>query len=241
MIKAVFFDFYNTLVRFWPPVEEIQVAACDELGISVDKESVRQGYTVADDFFNRENARHSLARRSPERRSRFFAEYEQRILRGAGLEVTLDLAQQIWDMTTRIPKDFALFDDVVPALKALKKRGYKLGVLSNLNRDMGPLVQRLALDRYLDFCITSQEAGAEKPHPPIFLAALARAGVAPQEAAHVGDQYHSDVEGARGVGMIPLLLDRDDRHGGHNDCWRIRSLTEIDALLLAKQPESSDG
>ena len=24
MIKAVSFDFYNTLVRFWPPLEEIQ-------------------------------------------------------------------------------------------------------------------------------------------------------------------------------------------------------------------------
>ena len=40
MIKAVSFDFYNTLVRFWPPLEEIQQAACHELGLSVQEDDM---------------------------------------------------------------------------------------------------------------------------------------------------------------------------------------------------------
>ena len=55
MIKAVSFDFYNTLVRFWPPLEEIQQAACHELGLKVREEAITQGYAVADVLFNREN------------------------------------------------------------------------------------------------------------------------------------------------------------------------------------------
>ena len=40
MIKAVSFDFYNTLVRFWPPLEEIQQAACHELGLTVEEDAI---------------------------------------------------------------------------------------------------------------------------------------------------------------------------------------------------------
>ena len=48
MIKAVSFDFYNTLVRFWPPLEGIQQAACHELGLTVQEEEIIHGYAVAD-------------------------------------------------------------------------------------------------------------------------------------------------------------------------------------------------
>jgi FMN phosphatase YigB (HAD superfamily) len=47
------------------------------------------------------------------------------------------------------------------------------------------------------------------------------------EAIHVGDQYHSDIVGAKGVGISPLLLDRDGFWESINDCPRIRSLSEI--------------
>ena len=43
MIKAVSFDFYNTLVRFWPPLEEIQRAACHELGLTVREDAITHG------------------------------------------------------------------------------------------------------------------------------------------------------------------------------------------------------
>ena len=55
MIKAISFDFYNTLVRFWPGLEEIQQVACWELGINVSKEGIGRGYSKADVYFNRAN------------------------------------------------------------------------------------------------------------------------------------------------------------------------------------------
>jgi len=237
MIKAVFFDFYNTLVRFWPPLDEIQQASCQELGLRVSKEGINRGYALADVYFNQENERRPLALRTETERLDFFARYEQLILEHAGLPVSLGLAKQIWQIAISVPKDFVPFEDVVPALARLHERGYRLGILSNLRRDMTLLSQQLGLAPYLDFCISSTEAGAEKPHPPIFLAALKRASVAPGEAVHVGDQHRSDVLGARAVGIHPVLIDRDGWHPKLDDCPRIASLRELESLL-ANAPDS---
>ena len=237
MIKAISFDFYNTLVQFWPPLSEIQQAACQELGISVAKEGIDQGYSVADVYFNQENADGPLALRNEENRLSFFARYEQIILENAGVPVSLGLAEQIWKMAMSVPKDFIPFDDAIPALAALHSDGYRLGVLSNLRRDMGALCQRLGLSPYLDFCISAEDAGAEKPHPPIFLAALEQMSADPNETVHVGDQYGSDVLGARAVGMHSVLLDRGGWNTKVNDCPKISSLSELHGLL-AEAPQS---
>ena len=183
---------------------------------------------------SRENAENPLADRSLQERDRFFAEYERLILEGAGLDVSLQLAHQVWQMAIQVPKDLDLFDDVVPALELLKRRGIVLGVISNLRRDMGELCKQLRLKPYLDFCVTSWEAGAEKPHTPIFLAALQRARVSANEAVHVGDQYQADVEGARAVGIRPVLLDREGWYQNVNDCSRIATLPQLDQLLGEK-------
>ena len=231
MGKAVFLDFYNTLARFWPPLDEIQQASCKELGLQVTKVDIRQGYVLADDFMSSENAAKPLADRSPQQRESFFAAYEQMVLKGAGVNVSIQLARQVWQIASQVPKDFVLFDDVLPALDRVKKRGVTLGILSNLRRDMVSLCKKLGMAPYVSFCVTSAEAGGEKPHPPIFLAALKQANVSPWEAVHVGDQYKADVEGARAVGIIPVLLDREGWYKNVNDCYRIPSLSELDPLL----------
>ena len=237
MIKAISFDFYNTLVRFWPPLDEIQQAACQELGINVSKCAIGQGYAAADVFFNQENANSPISLRPHDDRQAFFARYEQIIMENASVPVSLDLARQIWKLTQSVPKDFIPFDDVIPALAALSSEGYRLGVLSNLRRDVDLMCQRLGLSPYLDFCISAAEAGAEKPHPPIFLAALKQMSTDPGETVHVGDQYCSDVMGARAVGIHPVLLDRGGWNPKVSDCPKIASLAELHGLL-AEAPQS---
>jgi putative hydrolase of the HAD superfamily len=231
MIKLISFDFYNTLARFWPPLDTIQQSACRELGLNVSKAGIDEGYAVADVFFNAENARRSLSDRTEAERLDFFAEYEQILLKTAGLSVSRELAKQVWQMAIVAPKDFIAFDDTIPALAALKKKGYYLGVLSNLRRDMAHMCSNLGMAPYLDFCINSEEAGAEKPYPELFLAALERVSATPEETVHVGDQYRADVLGARGVGMHAVLIDRGGWQQDIKDCARIAGLDELGALL----------
>lgn len=231
MIKAVFFDFYNTLAYFWPPVQDIQAAACKQVGLYVEKEGILKGYAKADELFSRENHDRPLYLRSEEERNRFFSRYEQMILQGAGLDVSLALAESVWKVGATVPKSFALFGDVASTLTKLKEMGLATGVLSNLAEPLPPIVTSLGIDDRLDVLVTSLEVGAEKPDPRMFEAALKKVGILPNEAVHVGDQYHSDVGGARGVGMHAVLLDRGDWHSEITDCPRIASLADLVALL----------
>ena len=231
MIKAISFDLYNTLVRFWPPLDEIQQAACRELGLGVSKPNINQGYSVADVFFNQENAARPLGLRSDKERSDFFARYEQIILENAGVPVSLELARQVWEMAISVPKDFIPFEDTVPALASLKEQGYRLGVLSNLRRDINQICRQLGLNRYLDFWVTPLEAGAEKPDKAMFLSVLDQAKVEASETVHIGDQYRSDVLGARAVGMHGVLMDRGGWLEDITDCPKIANLMELDPLL----------
>jgi HAD superfamily hydrolase (TIGR01662 family) len=231
MIKVVTFDFYNTLVRFWPPLEEIQQAACHELGLTVTEDAITHGYAVADVLFNRENEDRPLSQRSDEERLAFFSIYEQLILETAGIPVSFDLARQVWKMAMSVPKDFITFDDTVPALEQLREAGYKVGIITNLRRDVDELCERVGLAPYLDFAVGSQEVGIEKPHPPIFMAVLDRVNAAPEEVLHVGDQVRSDVMGAQGVGMKAVLIDRSGYGYDGTDCPTISSLSELGELL----------
>ena len=53
----------------------------------------------------------------------------------------------------------------------------------------------------------------------------------PAETVHVGDQYRSDVLGARAVGMHPVLLDRGGWNTKVDDCPTITTLSELHGLL----------
>ncbi len=65
----------------------------------------------------------------------------------------------------------------------------------------------------------------------IFLESLKRASVKAKDAVFIGDQYRIDVLGSIAVGMHGILLDRGDFHQNINAHPRIRSLTELSALL----------
>ncbi|MBI4302787.1 MAG: HAD-IA family hydrolase [Chloroflexi bacterium] len=230
MIKAVFFDWFNTLARYRPAREEIQSQALRESGILAPPEKLTRSILVADREWFDENAVSPIRKRSQEEQARIYARYQKTLLTEAGI------APPETDTFTRIMKrvrelsralEFALFDDVLPALKTLKERNLTLGLLSNMDRDVAPLCQKLGLEPYLSFAVTSGEVGADKPEPPIFLAALERAGVEATQAIHVGDQYKIDVDGARRVNIKPLLLDRNDLYPEVKDCPRIHSLSEV--------------
>ncbi|MFC1967778.1 HAD family hydrolase [Chloroflexota bacterium] len=215
------------------PPEELQVAACRAFNLEVTPEAIRGGLSAADQFFYEENARSKVEKRPHEEQLEVYSRYEGMILEKAGIEAPKELALAIMMKLRELGKGmtFVLFDDALPTLSKLKGRGLGLGLISNIDRDMVPLCHDLGLAPYLDCVITSQEAGAEKPHPPIFLAALRRVGVEAGEAMYVGDQYNIDVVGARGSGLKALLIDRHDLFPEVTDCPRIRSLAEVEQHL----------
>ena len=237
MIQVVFFDYYGTLAGFSPTRYEIQSEACAPFGIELTPEGVLRGYAKADAFMSRQNAAKPLRQLDAEEQRAFFAEYERLVLEGAGVGVSSERAGEIWRSVRQVRYGLRRFDDVLPAMDLLRGQGLALGLISNMEYRGDELAEELGISAYLDFTVTSGEVGVGKPHPPIFLAALSRAGVEPHEALHVGDQITSDVQGARSVGINPVLLDRDGNHPGYEGCPRIETLMELPALL----PSYRDG
>ena len=111
----------------------------------------------------------------------------------------------------RDPGAWEVFDDVVPVLRALKEIGAKLGVVSNWDSRLRPLLDSLGLARWFDAIAVSCEEGMEKPDPRLFLRALERLGGTPDRALHVGDVPELDEAGARAAGIASVLVDRKGR------------------------------
>jgi putative hydrolase of the HAD superfamily len=233
VIKAIFFDWFDTLAHFEPPRAEVYKQAFQQFGIELAPKAIMRGILAADRYYFEENAKSPVEKRSAEEQAEVYSYYPKAILAEAGVKVAEELPLKILKIVKQQFEEltFVLFDDVLSALKTLKERRLILGLLTNATKDTLAIHRKLGLDRYLDFVITSQEVGADKPKPPIFLAALDRAGVKAFEALHVGDQYQLDIEGATGVGINPILIDRYDLYPEISDCPRIRNLTELAQYL----------
>ena len=233
MFKAVFFDWFSTLARYEPPREQVFSQVLQELGFQASPAGMRRGFLVADRAWYEENAASPTQERTPEERAQRFARHQERILREAGVDVPQSMLPDIFSRMRRATRNmtFVLYDDVLDTLRALKQRDLAVGVLTNMRGDIAPMCRQLGMEPYLDFALTSEQVGAEKPDAPIFRRALERAGVTAAEAMHVGDQYVVDIVGARGVGITPILLDRSDMYPDVNDCPRIRGLAELAPYL----------
>jgi len=124
-----------------------------------------------------------------------------------------------------------VYDDALPMLEALQGR-VTVGAITNGNAE----VKRLGMDNYFDFALSAVEVGAAKPARLVFETAINRAGVAPAEVVHVGDDVHSDVFGAAQYGMQAVWLNRDgadwpadvERVPHH----QVQSLGELQGMLL---------
>jgi putative hydrolase of the HAD superfamily len=233
LIRAVFFDWFNTLAHYEPPREDLESQALKEVGIDVSPRDLRRGLLVADRDYFEENISSPVRERSPEEQAKVYIRYQKTVLAEAGVSATDDLLLKTMGNLQKLYRvmTFVLFDDVLPTLKTLNEQNFTLGLLTNIQSEINPICQKLGIAPYLDFTVTSGEAGADKPEPPIFRLALERAGVDASEAVHVGDQYRLDVAGARRVGINPILIDRTDIYPEFDDCIRIHSLAELSEHL----------
>lgn len=101
-----------------------------------------------------------------------------------------------------------VYPDVPIALEQWYFQKIQLGVISNFDSRLEPLLQDLALRDYFQSLTISSQVGIAKPNPEIFKLALAKHNCQPQNAWHIGDSQKDDYQGASGVGIKAFLLRR---------------------------------
>jgi putative hydrolase of the HAD superfamily len=218
MLKAVLFDLGGTLITT-APVSEIFKRILEDFGVKRSAEEVEEARKTVEKQFDIED--------SATLKDEFYPRWNMQILRHMGIRenarsLAEKIARQWWQYS-----DVKLYEDVEETLDMLKKRGLKIGLITNgLESDVKEVLPRVGLADFFDVEVTSDLVGKIKPHREIFLHALEELEVKPQEAMHVGDMVDRDYEGARRCGLKALLIDRDNSVRGEG-VEKIQSLTEI--------------
>lgn len=219
-IQAVTFDVGGTLIKPWPSVGQVyaEVAAKNgQPGIS----PVLLDERFAAAWRDLENFHHGRDE---------WSALVDRVFEGLTQQPPSALFfPELFDRFAE-PDVWQIFDDVKPAIDALASLGINLGVISNWDERLQPLLERLGLRKYFETVVVSCEIGFSKPSPVIFEHAARKLGLAPEFILHVGDSTRDDLRGAESAGFQARLIERGQNTGGSG---RIGSLLELERLAQA--------
>ena len=224
-MKAVFFDLDNTLYSYdrahGQAYAAVQALAGRELGLS----------PAAFDRLHRE-ANAILTRRCGggppihDRMLRF-----QILLERLGKPI--GLAPVLADCYWRTLLDAMEAEPgAVQTLRALKDRGLTLGIGTNMTLDWQlEKLRRLGLLELVDFVVTSEEVGVEKPDPKLFALCAEKADAPAEACCFVGDSLEKDALAARNCGMLGVWYCPGGSDRSLEEVPILRALPELPALL----------
>lgn len=109
-----------------------------------------------------------------------------------------------WDTLLEHMEAFPFLLDFLAVLKA---QGIRVGIGSNMTAEIQyEKLIRLGLAPYVDWIVTSEEAGIEKPDMKFFELCLEKCGCRAAECLFIGDSLNSDVKPALACGMKAVLF-----------------------------------
>ena len=145
----------------------------------------------------------------------------------------------IHETTVRYWKTYAgaspLFYDTMSTIHRLKKAGFRLGMVSDSDGTPGMKMKRIRQQSFLKslevIVVAGEDTPGVKPTRRPFTLVARRLGLQPGNCVYIGDNPNTDIEGAKGVGMMMILVKRRGPKGGHPD-YLARSLSDAARLLM---------
>jgi HAD superfamily hydrolase (TIGR01509 family) len=234
-----------TLIHPKRPLSEVIAAAAQRHGVQASDGELALALRAASawlwDIYER-----GYDWRSDDRIRRVWNQYHEIILRGIGLRPGSGLVNELV-ATMFTPASWQAYPDVLPALRDLRRiRGLSLAVVSDWNSELIGILRAAGIAKYVGQVLTSGGSGRAKPDPAFYALALDWSRTPPERALMVGDSYRADVLGARSAGMQAVLLQRDGPSltepagGQHRDVPTIRSLSELQRLVLRADTDAAD-
>lgn len=123
-----------------------------------------------------------------------------RFLKEWGCDADPDIAYR--RLCDGFSEGYPLHPDVLPTLAELRRRGYRLGLVTNgSSYPQNRKLDHAGLRAYMDLSVVCGDEEAQKPDPLIFRRAAARLGVPVESCLFVGDHPRTDMQGALAAGM----------------------------------------
>ena len=117
-------------------------------------------------------------------------------------------------------------------LLRLKQMGLRTGVGTNMTADRQfDKLRLLGLTPYVDFLVTSEELGVEKPDARLFALCAQKAGTVPERCVFVGDSLTKDASAAQAAGMQGVWYCPGAERQAPEGIWTVRTLPEIPEYL----------
>ena len=214
-MDAVLVDLYDTLV--WSDWSIIRDRTAAETGVEQRR--------LAQAFVKTRDARGVGAYGSAEGDTRA-------VLEAAGIDPTDEEVRRILAIEQEVLVEgggVMLYEDSLPALRALRDRSIRTAIVSNCDHLTRTIVDRLGLADEVDAVVLSFEAGVMKPDPAIYANALDRIGATAGRAAFVDDQP-GYLDGAEALGMRSFFIMRDGwelENGDIGDRSVVRDLWDV--------------
>ncbi len=199
MIKSVIFDLDDTLYSY----QDAHAIALAELSVYAEKELDIPKEEFTELYQSRLEAAQELMGNVAATHNRLLR--AQMILEDRGLPLyphALRMCDLYWETFL---KDLRPFDGVREILVALRARGIRVGIGTNMTAYMQfQKLERMKLLPLVDFLVSSEEASAEKPAPRFFARCVQKAHCKAEECLFVGDSLEMDIRGAREAGLHPV-------------------------------------
>lgn len=232
VLRHVFLDFGNTLVREQPSRFEIYAQAAREHGVPIDEGRMRSLMVRAHEELP-EEIDGSWRYTDP-----WFRRYIRRIF---GTELGIEPGS--WEaFQARLferfsdPATFRLFDGARELIADLRAAGLGVGVISNWSPRLPGLIRSLDLEEAFDPVVCSAIERLEKPSRDIFELALERAGIAAEDGLHAGDHLDKDCRAASEVGLATVLVDHAREHSSvPQPHHHVTSLAELADHVLERR------
>lgn len=153
-----------------------------------------------------------------------------------GKEARPDLVAQLMEIENEAwSKAVHLYPESVPLLEELRRRGYRLGLLSNCSCQAGAVVSVLGLDALMNELVLSCDVRLAKPDPEIFRHACRRLGVAESAAMFVADGAFGELDAATDLGITTVKVEQPHQSGDYGTSERydhcVTNLSEVLTLL----------
>jgi putative hydrolase of the HAD superfamily len=134
-------------------------------------------------------------------------QYREALLRLYGITQPgqIEIGKQVLDEEDN---DIVFFDGVRDTLRALKKKGCLLGIITDTAVPISVKLKWFESGGFgdvWDSIISSKEIGVRKPDPMIYHAALQPLGISASQVVFVGHKA-SELEGAKAIGMITVAF-----------------------------------
>lgn len=225
MKPYIVFDCYETLI-YKKDLEKIVFNFANKIiHKKIGKEHINRAYDL---IYYRHKFNHPRFKNEKDRQD-FYIKYNQELFNILGFEIT---NKQALKLNNQLKKtSYACYKDTLPALNFLKKKQIPLGLISNWTFTLKNILISLKLDKYFNFIHSSHDLKVDKPNPKIFNKVLKDTKKEYNKIYYVGNDYTIDVVPARSVGLVPILIDRDNIYPDKIDCIKIKSLEELKNIL----------